>query len=497
MMWTLSYLLFGVCANAAPPNVVVFFVDDMGYGDLGLYGAPTTSTPHIDRMGAEGAVFTQWYSAHAICTPSRAAMMTGRLPIRFGLASNAEGDQGVFACGSTYGLPENETTIAEALRTQGYATGMVGKWHLGDREHYLPTRHGFDEYFGVPFSNDMGFAYSNRTAEAEEEEEWYGCSPLPLLNGTKVIEQPVDLSGLSQRYTSFAVDFIQRQVKAQKLFYLYFAFNHVHTPQFAAPETCGTSRRGVFGDSVEEVDQSVGVVMDLLREHAPNTLVVLSSDNGAPDSLQHKPDGLDPSPMVGSNSPFLGAKTTLWEGGIREPGIVWWPGRIAARRLAAQASTLDVFATVADAAGVNVPQDRIVDSVSLLPLLTGQTKQQPRQTHFFYRGHVLAAVRHKQWKAHLDTTKPTVLGVDVDYYAPYGPQDPAMLFNVEHDPSERFPLRSQQDVLDEISDVVRQHQEELGNIPRGLLGDKDPAYRICCDEATTPPCTCTPQRFSV
>merc|ERR1712048_1042038 len=172
--------------------------------------------------------------------------------------------------------------------------------------------------------------------------------------------------------------FIRRQVAAEQPFYLYFAFNHVHTPQFAASETCGQSQRGIFGDSVEEVDQAVGAVLNLLRKAAPNTLAVLTSDNGAPDSLQHKPPALAPAPIVGSNAPFLGAKTTLWEGGVREPGIVWWPSQIKPRRLAAQASTLGVFATVVDATGATMPNDRVMDSVSLLPLLTGKTSKPPR-----------------------------------------------------------------------------------------------------------------------
>jgi len=482
-------------AQAAPPNVVVFFVDDMGYGDLGLYGAPTTSTPHIDQLGSEGAIFTQWYSAHAICTPSRAAMMTGRLPIRYGLASGRNGGQGVFACGSAYGIPHNETTMPEALRAEGYATAMVGKWHLGDRVEYLPTSHGFDEYLGVPFSDDMGLAYSNRTAEAEFEGQWYGCTPLPLLNGTKVLEQPVDLNGLTQKYTAFATDFVRRQVAKKVPFYLYFAFNHVHTPQYAATQNCGRSQRGIFGDSVEELDDAVGTVMNLLRQLAPDTLVILTSDNGAPDALQHKSPVLAPAPIVGSNSPFLGAKTTLWEGGVREPGIVWWPGQIQPRRTAAQASTLDVFATVVDAAGAAMPTDRTMDSVSLLPMLMGNTSKAPRQTHFLYRGRTLAAVRHKQWKVHLDTTKPTVLGDDVSYWAPFGVQSPWLLYNIEHDPSERYPVVDRADVLAEVEAVVKQHQLEMGSIPRGVLSDQKPEYRICCDQTTTPPCTCTPQRL--
>lgn len=244
---------------------------------------------------------------------------------------------------------------------------------------------------------------------------------------------------------------------------------------------------------MEEVDQAVGAVLNLLRKVAPNTFAVLTSDNGAPDSLQHKPPALAPAPIVGSNAPFLGAKTTVWEGGVRGPGLVWWPGQIVPQRLTAQASTLDVFATVAEAAGAEVPADRIMDSISLLPLLLGQTSKPPRETHFLYRGNTLAAVRHKQWKAHLDTTKPTVLGVDVEYYAPFGPQSPALLFNVETDPSERFKVVDQPNVLKNIDEMVKQHQQELGVIPRGLLGDKDPSYRTCCDWTTSPPCTCNPK----
>merc|ERR1712151_1319894 len=238
-----------------------------------------------------------------------------------------------------------------------------------------------------------------------------------------------------------------------------------------------------------------GVVLGELRAVAPNTIAVLSSDNGAPDSLQHKPPELAPAPIAGSNGPFLGAKTTFWEGGVREPGIVWWPSQIKPRRLAAQASTLDVFATVVDATGATMPNDRVMDSISLLPLLTGKTSKPPRQTHFLYRGHTLAAVRHKQWKAHLDTTEPTVLGQNVSYWAPFGAQSPWLLYNIEHDPGERFPVVDRADVLAEIEEVVNQHRLELGTIRRGLLSDKKAEYRICCDETTTPPCTCTPKDF--
>lgn len=483
-----------VSAEAPPakslPNVVVFFIDDMGYGDLGPYGAPTTSTPNIDQMASEGAVLTQWYSAHPICTPSRAAMLTGRLPVRYGLACTGNGGQAVFGCGAVHGLPENETTMAEALQEKGFATLMVGKWHLGQQDKFLPAAHGFDDYFGVPYSVDMGFAYNNRTSESEFEGKWYGCNPLALVRGTKILEQPADLNNLTMRYTALVEKFVRQQATARKPFFVYYAFNHVHTPQYAAPESCGTSERGIFGDSVEEVDRGVGAVLDLLRELAPNTLVLLTSDNGAPDAAQHNPPDLSPAPIVGSNGPFLGAKTETWEGGLREPGIVWWPGKISPQRSSAQASTLDVFATVAEAAGLTLPSVTM-DSVSLLPLLTKRNMTKPRETQFFYRGCTLAAMRHKQWKVHFDTTKPTVFGQDTSRYEPYGPQDPPLLFHIEHDPSERFPVINKTDVLAEISAVVQQHRAEMGQIPRGVLGDSDPSLMLCCDKTSTPPCTCT------
>jgi len=325
--------------------------------------------------------------------------------------------------------------------------------------------------------------------------------PLALLENERILEQPVDISNLTARYTEKVVQFVEKQAAARTPFFVYFAFSHVHHPQFASLEFCNVSQRGVFGDSVEEVDGAIGDVMKVLHDQgvANDTLVILTSDNGAPDSLQHLPRGMSPSPMVGSNGPFLGAKTETWEGGLRVPGLIWWPGHVRPGRVSAQASTLDVLATVVDAAGAQAPMN--TDSVSLLPLLRGEVGTAPRQAHFFYRGATLAAVRYKSWKLHLDTTKPTVLGEQTDRYAPYGKLETPLLFQVEHDPSERFPVFDQPDIVNEILAVVKKHEDELGVPPTGVLNEDDKSGSLCCDHATECFCSLAPHtktaRFGV
>jgi hypothetical protein len=319
-----SLLAAGVMAAAsAKTNFVVYFVDDMGYGDLQSFGAPTTDTPHIDAMAAEGMRFTQWYSAHPICTPSRAGMVTGRLPVRYGVCGGTGGAQGVFACDAKFGLPVNETTFGTALQGAGYRTMAIGKWHLGQQWEYMPFRHGFDQYYGVPYSVDMGRAYNNRSAEASFEKTpsgkpYYGCTPLPLVANETVLEQPVDFDTLNRKYTDAATAFISRAAADQAPFLLYLAYGHVHTPQYAAPAFQGKSRRGVFGDSVMELDDSVGELNALLKSLAihADTLVLLTSDNGAPNAAQHAAPWLPLAGWSGSNGPFLGEKTTTWEGAL-------------------------------------------------------------------------------------------------------------------------------------------------------------------------------------
>eukprot|EP00035_Acanthoeca_spectabilis_P036383 m.39286 g.39286 ORF g.39286 m.39286 type:complete len:1090 (-) comp7942_c0_seq1:51-3320(-) len=485
--------------STAKPNVIMLFVDDSGYADSEAYGAPSTNTPGINRMAAEGARFTQWYSAHAICTPSRAALMTGRLPIRYGLASTSTGGQSVFTCRSRLGLPANETTMAELVKPAGYTTHMVGKWHLGSVEEYLPTTvGGFDTYAGIPFSVDMGFAYNNRSMETWDD-DYYGCSPLPFLVNTSVVEQPVDLSTVHTRYVASALKFINGSLASQTPFFLYLAFGHVHTPQYAGVAQAGKSKRGVFGDSVAEVDAAVAAVLSAVR--GTNTLAILSSDNGAPDAHQHLMPGELLEAFTGSNSLFVGSKTQTWEGGLRVPGILWWPNVIQPQVRHEVASTLDVFATVADAVGVALPTDRIYDSVSLMPLVKGAGGHPPRNASFFYAGSTLQAVRVNQWKAHLVTELPNephagpergFLNQSGNNHAPYGVQNPWLLFNIERDPSEMFPVTGTlaKPVLVDIAAVVQAHQAQLGTPPIGIL-DVDcisADCRICCDH--TKNCFC-------
>jgi len=478
--YAVSFCALSAHATSVKPNVVVFFVDDMGYGDVGAYGAPTTKTPQIDRLASEGMIFTQWYTPHGICTPSRAAMMTGRLPIRYGMASKRDGSQGVMMPRALTGLPENEVTLPQILKSEGYGTAMVGKWHLGHHKQYLPTSRGFDYYLGLTMSVDQGFTFGNTSWLNENVKSVQ--VPLPLMENENIIEQPVDLSKLTDRYTEKVVQFVEKHAAANIPFFIYYAFSHVHHPQFASAEFCGRSQRGVFGDSVEEVDTAVGQVMHKIHQLriGENTLVIFTSDNGAPDSLQHLPTGVAPSPMVGSNGPFIGAKTSTWEGGVRVPGVVWWPRHVHASRNLHTVSHLDVFATVLEVAGIQVPSN--TDSISMRPLLFGESAGIHRQTHFLYRGAVLGAVRHKKWKLHLDTTKPTVLGQDIECYAPYGPLTNPLLFQIEHDPSERFPVVDRPDVVAEILELVKKHHEDVGVPPEGILDVKgDDSAQLCCD----------------
>ncbi|MBW3629327.1 MAG: sulfatase [Gemmatimonadetes bacterium] len=367
-----------IAAQEIRPNVVVIFADDLGYGDLGAYGHPTIRTPRLDRMAAEGLKLTQFYTAESVCTPSRAALLTGRLPVRSGMA----GDRlRVLFPNSLGGLPQSEITLPEALKERGYATAAIGKWHLGHLPEYLPTRHGFDQYFGIPYSNDM-------------ESKQRGDPPLPLMRGEQVVEQPADQTTLTRRYTEEAIGFMR--ANRARPFFLYLPHTFPHVPLFASDEFRGRSPRGLYGDVVEEMDWSVGRILDALRDLgiAERTLVVFTSDNGP---------WLTRGLQGGSAGLLREGKGSTWEGGMRVPAIAWWPGTIAAGRVSESlASTMDLFPTALAMAGGAPPRDRVMDGVSLLPLLRGE-RQPPRDPVFFYRGTRLFAVRKGPWKAHLIT----------------------------------------------------------------------------------------------
>ncbi len=429
--------------SARRPNVIVLYADDLGYGDLGCYGHPTIRTPNLDRMAGEGMRFTSFYSAAEVCTPSRAALLTGRYPIRSGMTSNS---RRVLFPNSAGGIPESEITLAEALKERGYATACIGKWHLGHPPQYLPTKHGFDSYFGIPYSNDMDRAADGkpgRTIFLEPKVEYWN---VPLMRNDAVIERPAHQPTLTRRYTEEAVAFIEAH--NDQPFFLYLPYTMPHVPLFASETHSGKSPRGLYGDVVEEIDASVGQVLDTLRRTGldKNTLVVFSSDNGP--WLVFEQHG-------GSAGLLRDGKGSTWEGGMRVPGIFWWPGKIKAGVVTQElAGTLDVLATAITLAGGKIPADRAIDGFDLSPVLFG-TGQSPRQMMLFYRGTELFAARMRLFKAHFQTQPG------------YGPgrlekHDPPLLFHLGEDPGEKFNVAAgHPEIIAAIRQAVAEHRDTL------------------------------------
>ena len=442
-------------AHAAPerPNIVIIYADDLGYGDLACYGHPTIRTPNLDRMAAEGMRFTQFYSAAEVCTPSRAALLTGRLPIRNGMCSDK---RRVLFPDSGGGLPPEEVTLAEGLKDQGYSTACVGKWHLGHLPQFLPTSNGFDYYFGIPYSNDM-----DRTADAPKGREAFQKPQIeywnvPLMRNTEIVEQPAEQTTITRLYTEEAVGFIRKH--KDQPFFVYLAHSMPHVPLFRSKEFRNTSLRGLYGDVIEEIDWSVGQVLDALRDLDldERTFVFFSSDNGP---------WLTFNLQGGSAGPLRDGKGSTWEGGMREPGIAWWPGTIPAGIVARELGcTMDLYTTSLKLAGAEPPADRVVDGIDLRPVLFGssQSSAAPRDEMFYYRGPRLMAVRRGPWKAHL-ITQPS--------YGVNGPttHDPPLLYNLEHDPGEKFDVsQHHQNVIDEIRVLAKEHQATVDAPPSQL-----------------------------
>jgi arylsulfatase A-like enzyme len=372
-LFVLLAALLSATASARPPNVVVIFIDDLGYGDIGPFGATKQRTPHLDRMAKEGMRLTSFY-ATPVCSVSRAQMMTGCYGARVSVP-------GVYFPGQSVGLNTSEVTVAERLKEKGYATQMVGKWHLGDQPEFLPTRQGFDHYYGIPYSNDM----LKKSAETK-------VPVVPVLRDEKIAEL---MDGEGQRrlvelYTKEAIDFITRS--KDQPFYLYFAHNAVHTPIWPGAAFAGKSQNGRFGDWVEEVDWSVGQVLDALRSQGldKDTLVVFTSDNGP--WLSKGADG-------GSAGPLRGGKGSTWEGGVRVPTLAWWPGRVPAGSVNdAVAATIDLLPTFVSLAGGTVPATPVIDGRDITPILLGQSKESAREAHYYFASYDLQAVRQGRWK---------------------------------------------------------------------------------------------------
>jgi arylsulfatase A-like enzyme len=380
-----------------PPNVVVIFTDDQGYGDVGCFGSAYIDTPNLDRMASEGVKFTSFYVSAPVCSPSRSSLMTGCYPKRNGmtrLSPERSGiGQGVLFPDSEKGLNPGEVTLADVLSDRGYATGCVGKWHLGHRELFLPTNHGFDSYFGIPYSNDMGQESNN------------AYPPLPLMQGTDVVEEEPEQALLTRRYTEEAVNFIKDH--RDKPFFLYLPHTMPHRPIHASDRFQGTSKRELYGDVIEEIDWSTGRILDTLDRLGldDDTLVLFTSDNGPSDYHPDLPD----DERLGDAGPLRGSKGTVWEGGMRMPTIARWPGEIPPGTVCSElASTMDILPTVANITGAPLPGNRTIDGENISSLFRDPADADSPHEYFYYYGATgtLDAVRDANgWKLHLERSE--------------------------------------------------------------------------------------------
>lgn len=439
-------------ADDAKPNVVVVFVDDLGYADIGPFGATKQKTPHLDRMAKEGMRLTSFYAA-PVCSVSRAQLMTGCYGVRVSVP-------GVYFPAGPQGLHPREVTVAERLRDRGYATMCVGKWHLGDQPDFLPTRQGFDRYFGIPYSNDM-----QRTAKAT------GQRVVPLVRDDRVAELLTDeqQSRVVERYTAEAVGFIR--ANRDRPFFLYLPHTAVHTPIHAGERFRGRSANGRFGDWVEEVDWSVGQIFDTLRDLKldERTLVIFTSDNGP--WLIRGADG-------GSAGPLRGGKGSTWEGGVRVPTLAWWPGRIpAGSRCDAVAGTIDLLPTLVAVAGGTVPADPVIDGRDISPLLFGRSTTSPREAHYYFSGTALQAVRRGPWKLAIAAQPKTATAPNDD------PTVTPRLYNLDADLGETTNVAGKHpEVVDQLRALATKMNSEIGGAnptarrPAGVVANPVPLY---------------------
>jgi arylsulfatase A-like enzyme len=426
-----------LCVSAAvtaKPNVVIIFMDDMGYGDIGSFGETKQKTPRLDRMVVEGMRFTSFYAA-PVCSVSRAQLLTGCYGPRIDVPS-------VYGPGGAKGLNPQEKTIAEYLKDEGYATMCVGKWHVGDQPEFLPTNQGFDGYFGIPYSNDM----QRKSTETGER-------VTPLLRDDKVIELLTDeqQSRIVERYTEEAVRFIT--ANKDKPFFLYLPHTAIHTPIYPGEAFRGKSSNGRVGDWIEEIDCSTGKVLDTLTGLgiAENTLVVFTSDNGP---------WLVKGDDSGSAGLLRGGKGSTWEGGVRVPTIAWWPGKIPANRIVDTVSgTIDLLPTAVALAGGTLPAQPVIDGRDLSPVLFGGTTESPRGAHFYFSGYQLQAVREGPWKLALVPQNET-MGRPI---APDARIDGPRLYHLDREIGEKTNVADQHpEVVKRLSGLAKTMDEEIG-----------------------------------
>ena len=426
--------------NNNSPNYIVIFVDDMGYGDLGVYGNPTISTPHLDKMAYEGQKWTQFYSAASVCTPSRAALLTGRLPVRSGMASSKNP---VLFPNSLSGLPATELTLAEKLKEKNYKTALVGKWHLGHTKNYLPNNHGFDYYFGIPYSNDMDKINNNNYwSEYENKELSSDSYNVPLMENFDIIERPVDQTTITSRYVDKTLQLINNYKNDN--FFIYLSHNLPHIPLYASKRFLGKSKRGLYGDVIEEIDYGVGLIINELKKLNldKKTIVVFTSDNGP--WLVYKSHS-------GSAGLLRNGKGTTWEGGVRVPTI-FWGANIKPGLINEIGSTLDIYTTFLALAKIDTQKNMIVDGYDLSETLL-RKKESQRDEMFFYKGDELFAVRLGDFKLHLKTT---------DWFKEPKKHNPPLLFNLNIDPSEKFNISSKNpEKVKEILELIKVHNLRL------------------------------------
>ncbi|XP_065912186.1 arylsulfatase A-like [Dysidea avara] len=480
-------LLVAITSCLEKPNIVILFADDLGWGDLGCYGHPTSTSPNLDKMAAEGLKFMNFYSTSPICSPSRASLLTGRYQVRTGMYP------GALECGSIGGLPWNETTIAAQLKQAGYGTAIVGKWHLGvgREQQYLPTNYGFDYFLGLPYSHDMCPCY---VCFYPQEACYDDCrpesTPCPLYENDKIIQQPADFLKLSETYSSAATGFIHQMAAKKKPFFLYMAFQHTHHPQFSSKMFTNSSIRGTFGDSLNEMDWQVGKIFDAIHGAgiAKNTFVFFTSDNGP--SLFRGVRG-------GSAGPFRCGKGTTYEGGVRMPAIAWWPGRIAPGVTSELTATLDLFPTISNLVNIAVPTDRVIDGIDMSTVLFANTEG-GRESLMYYPPNPtpsqgVFAIRYKEYKAHYYTA-------GTGLYPKYYPDpacnytknathyDPPLLFNLNQDPGELNPLNTSGFPYKEIVDTINQIKIKFEaavtwaepEISKGVSNDSKPCAKPGC-----------------
>ncbi len=445
------------------PNIVLIFTDDQGYGDVGCFGAEGFTTPNLDRMAVEGMKFTDFYVNCAVCSGSRAALMTGCHYQRVSM-------QPVLFPNSRIGLHPDEITVAEVLKSQGYATACIGKWHLGHLPQFLPTQQGFDYYFGIPYSNDMSIDPSAKLAadvilhDGLTPERIRSESPqrnvVPLMRGDEVIEYPVDQATLTRRYTEETIRFITEN--KDQPFFVYLPHTMCHVPLYASEAFRGKSERGLFGDVIEELDWSVGEILKALKQLDldENTLVIFTTDNGA---------------ASGSSKPLRGKKASVYDGGIRVPCIMRWPGKIPAGKVCGEvAATIDVLPTLAGLAGAKVPDDRVIDGHDIWPLMQGASDaKSPHETYCLAHGS--GAVRSGQWKFYPWPEGQTATPGKKKAAEKPAQGPPVQLYDLSQDISETTNVATQHpEVVERLHAAFKQHVEDLreNRRPAGQADEK-------------------------